>query len=94
MPGATHRLAPDRRAAQEADGWFMTDYARQSPDAAALAETALFAHPLLRRPDLFPPADTQAVRNAGPRRIACIERLLPPGQPIFETITGPRDCDG
>ena len=92
---AQHRLAPAWQAAQQADGGFMTDYGRKSPEREDLAETALFAYALLHHPDRFPPVDTNAVKAAVPNRIAYVaELLLPVGQPIFETIAEPQGCDG
>jgi hypothetical protein len=91
---AEHRLADGWIAAQQADGMFLTEYGRNSPDREDLAETALFAYAILHHPDRFPPADTEDTRRAVPNRIKYIEALLPPGQPVHFQVAEPMDCGG
>ena len=80
---AEHRLSPGWVDAQNSDGRFLTDYARNSPEREDLAETALFACAILHYPDRFPPVDTADTLGAVPNRIEYIKNLLPPGSPIF-----------
>jgi hypothetical protein len=89
---AHHRLAPGWIAAQTADGGFLTDYGRETPDREDLAETALFAFAILHHPERFPPADTEDTLAAVPNRIAYIKALLPPGVPLVTQIGPPAGC--
>jgi len=91
---AEHRLASGWIAAQKADGMFLTEYGRNSPDREDLAETALFAYAILHHPDRLPPADTEDTRRAVPNRIKYIEALLPPGQNMHFQVAEPKDCGG
>ena len=91
---AQHRLAPDWKKAQEADGRFVTGYGKKRPEREDLAETALFAYAILHYPDRFPPVDTQDVIAAGKHRIAYIKKLLPPGKPIFHQVAQAAKCAG
>ena len=79
-----HRLSGDWRAAQAADGGFLTGYAARSPEREDLAETALFGFAIQHFPDRFPPVDTQLVRDTVPNRLAYIAGLLPPDQPLMD----------
>jgi len=80
--------------AQTSDGAFVTHYARKNPDGEDLAESALFAYTLLHHPERIPAADATEILTAIPARIAYVEDLLPPGEPIFHPV-GPRyECDG
>jgi hypothetical protein len=89
-----HRLSPGWIAAQEADGWFLTDYAAETPDREDLAETALFAFAILHHPDRFPPVDTEDTLRAVPNRIAYVAALLPPGEPLMTTAAEAPVCAG
>lgn len=89
-----HRLAPEWKAAQMADGGFLTDYAAESPEREDLAETALFAFAILHHPDRLPPQDTADTQRAVPHRIDYVARLLPPGQPLTVLSANPPDCGG
>ena len=91
---AIHRLAPEWKAAQAADGGFLTDYAADSPEREDLAETALFALALLHHPDRFPPVDSADTRRAVPHRIDYIAGLLPPGAPLTFAVGPVQDCAG
>jgi hypothetical protein len=88
-----HRLAPGWRAAQAADGGFLTRYAAESPDREDLAETALFAFAILHHPGRLPPVDTADTVRSVPNRIAYIaELLLPPGEPLIAAVESPEPC--
>ncbi|KUF08977.1 hypothetical protein [Pseudoponticoccus marisrubri] len=89
---AEHRLSPGWIAAQEADGRFLTDYARSRPDREDLAETALFAFAILYHPERFPPVDTRQTLEAVPHRIAYLRDLLPPEIPVTVPVGPPRGC--
>ncbi len=89
-----HRLAPDWKAAQAADGGFLTDYAAESPEREDLAETALFAFAILHHPDRLPPADTADTLRAVPNRIEYVARLLPQDQPLTVLAAAAPDCSG
>lgn len=69
--------SPEWKAAQAADGNFLTAYARQAPKGEDLAETALYAYALLYHPDRISAADADAWRELVPNRIAFIETILP-----------------
>lgn len=79
-----HRLSEGWRAAQRADGGFLTGYAARSPEREDLAETALFGFAIQHHPDRFPPVDTQLVRDRVPNRLAYIAGLLPQGVPLAD----------
>lgn len=89
---ATHRLSAGWIKAQNADGRFLTGYGERSPEREDLAETALFAYAILHHPDRFPPADTRDTVAAVPARLAYIEALLPPDQPIHYSLRAPIAC--
>jgi hypothetical protein len=89
-----HRESPEWLAAQAADGAFLTAYAAENPDGEDLAESALFAYTLLHHPERIPADHAARIRAAIPARIAFVETLVPPGEPIFRSV-GPRyPCDG
>src|SRR5688572_7434559 len=91
---APNRESPEWRAAQAADGAFLTAYAAENPDGEDLAESALFAYTLLHHPERIPADHAARIRAAIPARIAFVETLVPPGEPIFRSV-GPRyPCDG
>lgn len=89
-----HADSPEWREAQESDGRFVTDYARKNPDGEDLAESALFAYALLHHPERIPRSAASRIRKAIPARIAFVERLLPPGDPIFFPVAPAYPCDG
>jgi hypothetical protein len=91
---ARHRESPEWLAAQAADGAFITAYAAKKPDREDLAESSLFAYTLLHHPERIPADHAARIRALIPARIAFVETLVPPGQPIFHSV-GPRyPCDG
>ena len=64
------------RAAQRADGAFITDYAENNPDKEDMAESALFAWAMLMHPGRLP-ADIEArVISIMPHRLAFFEELF------------------
>ncbi len=79
--GAVHDSAARWRAAQAADGQFLTGYAVANPENEDMTETLLFAYGLqLGR---MPPADARDIRRAIPARLAYIASaiaLTPPGK--------------
>ncbi len=88
-----HRESPAWVAAQAADGAFLTKYAAKDP-GEDLAESALFAYTLLHHPERIPADQAARIRAVIPARIAFVETLVPPGEPIFHPV-GPRyACDG
>ncbi len=88
-----HARSSAWRQAQEADGTFITRYARKNPKGEDLAESALFAYTLLHHPDRIPAADAERIRRAIPGRIAFVAKLLPPGEPIFRQVGPKYGCD-
>ena len=80
------------RAAQEADGRFLTAYGEADPEGEDLADTAPFAHALMRHPERIPPADRRDIRAAIPNRLAVIAGMLPPEEPAFVRIAEPEGC--
>lgn len=73
------RNAPEWRAAQAADGRFLTRYAQSRPDREDLADTMVFAFALLRHPGRIPPVDSRVILATVPARIAVIEKILAGG---------------
>lgn len=91
---AAHARSAEWRAAQDADGAFVTEYARENPDGEDLAESALFAYALIHHPGRIPAAEADAIMGAIPARLSFVEGLLPPEEPLFHSV-GPRyPCDG
>jgi len=78
---------------QDLDGRFLTEYGRNNPDGEDLAETALYAYVLLHHPDRIPSVQAAIYRERVPNRIAFIGSILPPDQPIFETIGPAPTCE-
>jgi len=75
-----HAASPEWRAAQAADGEYLTEYAGALPDREDLAETALYAYALLHYPERVSAADAASWNERVPNRIAYIGGLLsPPG---------------
>ena len=89
-----HRSSPAWLAAQEADGTFVTEYASEHPDREDLAESALFAYTLVHHPERIPAPDGGRIAAAIPARIAFVETLLPPDEPIFYQVAPKYPCDG
>ena len=83
---------PEWRAAQEADGRFLTAYGEANPQGEDLADTAPFAHALMHHPERVPPVDTQDIRAAIPNRLALLEEILPPDEPVFRQVAEPEGC--
>ncbi len=89
-----HARSEGWRAAQAADGAFLTRYAEAFPEGEDLAETALFAFALLHHPGRIPPVDTEDILATVPARIAYVGDLLPPGEPLIAFAEFPPDCEG
>ena len=66
----THWNAPDWRAAQQADGVFISDYARDFPDREDVAESILTCFAVRYRPERLSEADRAAILAAIPNRLA------------------------
>ncbi|MGI9487286.1 MAG: hypothetical protein ACR2RF_15700 [Geminicoccaceae bacterium] len=62
--------------AQRSDGAYITRYAADNPKKEDLAESALFAHALLRHPARLPDETEQAVRALIPNRLGYLETLF------------------
>jgi len=73
---ALWRDSPAWRAAQEADGGFVTRYAAAFPRREDLAESALFAYGLLRYPGRIPPVDSADIAAVMPARIEVLSKIL------------------
>ena len=84
--------SPEWRAAQEADGRFLTAYGEADPQGEDLADTMPFAFALMHHPDRIPPADRSDIRAAIPNRLAVIETILPPGEPRFRRVAEAEGC--
>jgi hypothetical protein len=89
-----HRSSAGWRAAQAADGAFVTHYAKNNPDGEDLAESALFAYALIHHPERIPAADAERIRTTIPARIAFVEGLIPRGEPLFQQVGPEYACDG
>ena len=63
------------RAAQKADGDFVTKYAKRNPEGEDLAESGLFAWTLIMHPGRLPEKVEAKVRKIMPHRIAFFEKL-------------------
>ena len=88
-----HANSPEWRAAQKRDDRFVTDYARKNPDGEDLAESALFAYTLLHHPKRIPRRAASRIKKEIPARIAFVEGLIPPGDPIFFSVAPTYACD-
>ncbi|MFP7671926.1 hypothetical protein ACG74X_01085 [Marivita sp. S0852] len=84
-----HASSPDWRAAQEADGTFITDYAAQYPDKEDFAESALFAWALLMHPGRLPEEIETLVRQVMPNRLAFFEALLAEASDDADLLVNP-----
>lgn len=91
---ADHADSPEWRAAQVSDGVFATHYAKENPDGEDLAESALFAYTLVHHPERIPADAAARLRAAIPARIAFVEALLPPDEPILFPVGPTYPCDG
>ena len=70
------------RAAQKADGDFVTKYAKRKPEGEDLAESGLFAWTLIMHPGRLPEKVEAKVRKIMPHRIAFFEKLFL-AKPVF-----------
>ena len=64
------------RAAQKADGTFLTRYARSQPQREDLAETALFAFAHIHHPDRLPATVRTSMAELVPARLAFFKTLF------------------
>lgn len=64
------------RAAQAADGGFLTTYAADNPDGEDMAESALFAWAMIQHPGRLPPEIESGVSALIPNRLAFFENLF------------------
>lgn len=78
-----HARSAGWRAAQRADGAFVTRYAQRKPAREDLAESALFAFALIHRPGRIPATEAERIWRTIPHRIVFVRRLLPPGEPLI-----------
>lgn len=72
------------RAAQSADGAFLTTYAADNPEGEDMAETALFVWAMTKHPGRLPPDIVSAVTTLVPQRVAFLSALfadMPPPDP-------------
>ena len=70
-----HQDAPGWRAAQEADGEFISDYARDHPDREDVAESVLPYFALRHRPDRLSDRDRAAIEKTIPSRLTYFDAL-------------------
>lgn len=68
-----HRDSPDWLAAQDADGVFISDYARDHPDREDIAESILMYFAVRYHPRRLSPEDRWAILTAIPNRLAYFE---------------------
>ena len=68
-----HAASASWRAAQAADGGFVTEYAAEKPEGEDMAESALFAWAMLKHPGRLPAGVEDAVRAVMPNRLAWFE---------------------
>ena len=80
-----HANSPEWIQAQKKDNLFLTSYGRKKPAREDLAESMLYGFALLHHPQRIPGEFKKLIENRIPHRIKYIEKLLPPGHPIFST---------
>lgn len=73
-------------AAQEADGRFIAEYARENPDTEDLPESLLYVYTYLHHPDRLSDELAAAVRDRIPNRLAFFEPFFPVGESIFRPV--------
>lgn len=71
-----HAASEGWRAAQQADGGFLTGYGAENAQGEDLAETMLVAYTALHHPERLPPEVAEALREKVPHRMAFIAELL------------------
>jgi len=79
------------RAAQKADGDFITKYAKRLPMKEDLAESGLFAWAIIMHPGRLPAKVEARARKIMPNRIAFFEELFLAG-PVFRTTGRKPKC--
>ena len=84
---------PGWKQAQQADGAFLTSYARANPNREDFAETALYAYALTYHRDRIPDAAAQAWQARIPARLEFFEAIFPAGGSIFATTETHSDCE-
>ena len=88
---AEHRNSKAWKQAQEADGVFITNYARKNPRTEDLAESALFAFALIHHPERIPAKEAADIRAAIRARIRFVETLLPKDKPLIYDAKAAKD---
>jgi len=78
--------------AQQRDAKFLTTYGRKNPEREDFAESMLYVFALVHHEERLPPEFVEDMRERIPNRIAFIEQLLPPGQPIFSSTDQSRQA--
>ncbi len=64
------------RDAQQRDGEFLTDYAKNNPEREDLAESALFAYALQVHPGRIPPVDSRDIMEKIPFRLDVLSQIF------------------
>ena len=81
-----HANAPGWRAAQEADGEFITDYARRLPDTEDVAESLLPYFALRYRPDRLLSGERTAIAETIPNRTQYFDELALDWSPYMRAV--------
>lgn len=84
-----HLTAPGWRAAQEADGGFISEYARDFPDREDVAESILPYFALHYVPDRLPASDRLAIQATMPNRLAYFDEQGFDMSPYRRTMAAP-----
>ena len=89
-----HQDAPGWRAAQEADGEFISDYARDFPDREDVAESVLLYFAMRYRPDRLSAGQRAAIADTIPTRLQYFDDLALDWSPYLQAVPGTGDDDG
>ena len=84
-----HASAPGWRAAQQADGGFVSDYARDHPDREDVAESVLPYFAVRFVPSRLSRQQREAIEAAIPNRVRYFEEQRLDGTPYVPAVSGP-----
>ena len=90
--GQKHDRSRGWRAAQRADGGFLTGYGQDNPDNEDLADTVPFVYTMIHHPGRIPADDARLIEQAIPNRITYIQELFPRDRPVFYRVGPTTNC--
>ena len=86
------RKTKEWKDAQEADGRFLTRYAKENPLEEDLATSFVFVYNLIEHPEDVPKWMSQKIQETIPHRISVIRNILDGMRPLHQQIRPAKTC--